>query len=294
MAPRRGGGGGIGTGNGGGGSSSSCTSDYPCTSDLQFIYGYRFTSLYSDSDVIGQIVLFAIWSVALIALLLLLNHRWKSAWLPLLISMGSFLASFILLSVRYGLIVGERSVPIEYRYESSVVVLLQRLAMVFLFATVHWELQPRTLSKIVYWIGLAAYAALNVAYLVYDFIISSEALKQFKDDFEWHLSDRDFSLTCTPGMIEKLKTSSLGGSLAPDYIELRMFDPAATDYLHDRDIQVKIGVAADALAVLLALVIGVLVLITWWRWRKNNLLSRTVSHAQVHYLLLSLADLILI
>lgn len=273
MAPRRGGGGGSSTGSGSSSGSSSCNSDYPCSTQMQYMYGNRYISFYSNSDLYGQLVLFAIWTIALVVLFILLR-KIKAGFLRLAI--GLFLISFIFLAVRFGLLVGEADVPIGYRFESSIVVLLQRLAMPCLFMAVHQQLRSGKVSKLLFWLALSMYAILNVAYSVLDFIISSQALENFKDTWDWRLSDRDFGLTYTAHEILELKTAATGDGLSPYYIESRAFDGAANDYIYNRAIQIKIGVVADFLAVALAVVIAVMVAMTWVR-RRPDFTKSTVS-----------------
>lgn len=273
MAPRRGGGGGSTGGGSSSGSSSTCDSDYPCSTEMLYMYGNRYISFYSNNDLYGQLILFAIWAIALAALFIQLR-KIKAGFLRL--AMGLFLISFIFLAVRFGLLAGNADVPIGYRFESSIVVLLQRLAMPSLFIAVHQQLQSGKVGRLLFWLALSMYAMLNVAYLVLDFIISSQALENFKDTWDWRLSDRDFGLTYTAHEILELKTSATGDGLSPYYIESRAFDGTAYDYLYNRGIQIKIGVAADFLATALAVVIAVMVAMIWVR-RRPDFTQRTVS-----------------
>lgn len=130
----------------------------------------------------------------------------------------------------------------------SIVVLVQRLGTPALFVAVHQQFQSGKISRLLFLL------ALNVAYLVLDFIISSQALKNLRDTWDWRLRDRDFGLTYAVHEIFELMTSATGDGLNPCYIESRAFDIGAHDYLYDRDIQIKTGVAADFLAVALAAV----------------------------------------
>lgn len=272
MAPRRGGSGGGGSS---GGSSSSCSSDYPCTSELNFIYGHRPNSLWNNDELYGQLVASIIWGIAFVILLALKRPRKK--WY-LLSSLVLFFAAFAFLSVRYGIIVGGNNVPIAYRYEHSIVVLLERLAMPLLLLAVHTETAPGLLSKAVFRIAAAIYMAVNVAYAAYDFLVSADALENFKNEgWVWRLGDRDFILTMTDSMITELKTGSTGTGLSPGYVRSRIFDILGTDnYMDHRDTQVKVGLAADAFAFVLVLLLGVFVVLTVWK-RKDHFLRRNVS-----------------
>lgn len=263
MAPRRGGGG----GGGGSTSSSSCdsSSDYPCTTQLHYIYGSRVSSYYTQAELYGQLVLFIIWSIALIVLLIA-SLKSKARWLHA--AMLSFLASFAFLCARYGLMIAESDVPIGYRFESSIVVLLQRLGMIFLFAGV-FPPESSKLFKFIFWPILGTYAVLNITYLILDFIISSKGLNVFKDTWDWRLSDRDFGLTITPHGIVELTTNG-DFNMSPFYVESRMYDSSSEDnFQHQRSVQIKIGVAADFLALALAVFILAVASITWIKNRRK-------------------------
>jgi hypothetical protein len=279
MAPRRGGGDGSGSGSGSfsDSSSSSCGSDYPCNTELNFIYGQRPNSLWNDEELYGQLAASIIWGIVLLVLLALKRPRKK--WY-LLSSLILFFAAFAFLSVRYGIIAGGNNVPIAYRYEHSIVVLLERLAMPLLLLAVHAETAPGFVSKVGFGIMVAIYMGANVAYAVYDFLVSTDALDNFKnDDWVWRIGDRDFALTMTDSMITALKTGATGSGLDPRYVRSRIFDIFAEDnYMARRDIQVKVGLSADALAFILVLLLGVVVILTTWK-RRNHFLRRNVSNS---------------
>ncbi|KAF2187522.1 hypothetical protein K469DRAFT_685985 [Zopfia rhizophila CBS 207.26] len=256
MAPPR------GSGGGGGDSSSSstcsCGSDYPCTTQMQYIYGDRYISFYSNGELYAQLMLFIIWSITLILLFLLSQTRkTKARWLQL--TMGLFLISFILLCARYGLLVSESDVPlgIDLNHLSS-----------FCCINLEW---PSYLPQFISCCSIGGVR--NTEHGVFDlgfhYILASP---------EWiqrYFSDRDFGLTYTARQIRELKTSSDGVSgLSPYYIESRAFDPAADGYLHDRGIQIKISVTADFLAVALAVFIAVMAGMMWAR--RSNPVKDTV------------------
>lgn len=269
MAPRRGGSGGSSSG----GSGNSCNSPWPCNSELNFIYGNRPASLWTKDNLYGQLVPAAIWAVALLALCFVRRKRVRGGAL-LVTSMVFFVISFIFLCVRYGIIVGEANVLIGYRYEHSIVVLMERLAMPLLLAAAHETSEPGLISRIVYGVGVAIYFVVNAVYAVFDFLVSTDGLDYFKEEEVWRLGDRDFAVTMDSSMIKELKTGATGTGLDPSYVRSRLFNPLAEDnYLIHRDNQVKIGVAADVLAVLLVLALGALVLLTAWR-RKESFFKR--------------------
>jgi len=272
MAPRRGGGG----SGGGGGSSSSSSSCDDCTFTISTLYGHRYTALYSNADLYGQLVMYVIWSLALLYLLLR-SRRTKGAALQAAIFF--LLCACALLCVQFGLLTNEVDVPNAFRYVPSVVILLQRLAMPLLFLAVFAQLQAGKLSKILFYPALATYAILNVAYLILDFLVSRDAMLGFNDAPSnlWRLGDRDFGVTLTPHMVTELKLASGGDSgLSPYHIESRMVDFLADDdWESHRRIQIKIGVAADFLALALALFIGFWVGISLIR--RRNTLKQSVS-----------------
>ncbi|KAM7187790.1 hypothetical protein V8F20_010847 [Naviculisporaceae sp. PSN 640] len=307
MAPRRGGGGGSSGSGSGSSSSPSCgTSDtYPCTTELNFMYGRRARPLWSEAENYGQLIMACIWAVVLLILFFCLvrasnrSRKPLGAPAPVVAHPGQhvpvpttppktkemrgsgwvlqtgillFLISFIFLAVRYGIISSQANVLVGYRFESSVVVLLQRLAVPLIFYGLYQLATPPSSSrllgliKVPYLLLLAAYTILNIAYLILDFLISASSLESFKygDSWSWRLGDRDFALTMNNGMIEALKMNAFGTGFAPGSIRVAMYDddddPA---YLDNRWIQVKIGVAADALAVALALVFLGLVVVAF-------------------------------
>ncbi|KAK4211622.1 hypothetical protein QBC37DRAFT_389539 [Rhypophila decipiens] len=294
MAPRRGGGSGGGSsGSSSSGSSSSCGSysTYPCSSELNFMYGVRWRPLWSQGENYGQLIMACIWAAALLISLFCLlravglnkktaapstaTHPGEpvptpaptskpprgSGW-PLQTGMALLFVSFVFLAVRYGIISSEANVLIGYRYESSIVVLLERLALPLIFFGLSQLATPPTSSRVLmllkvpYLLFLAAYTILNMAYLILDFLISASAVEFFKEEWSWRLGDRDFALIMTKGMVEAAKTNGLGTGFAPGHVREMMYDyedePA---YLNNRWIQIKIGVAADAVAVVLALVL---------------------------------------
>jgi hypothetical protein len=267
MAPKKGGGGG-----GGGTTSSSSASDcgssstYPCTSGLFQIYGSGNGSSFTQAELYGQVILFSIWTLALIVILIT-TLKTKAHTLKVAITL--FLISFIFLVVRFALILAESDVPIGYRFESSIVVLLQRLGMVFLFAG-SFSPDGSKLFKILFYPVLGVYATLNIAYLLLDFFISAKAITAFKDGWRWRLSDRDSGLTNTPYSLHELTMNGVY-TLNPFYVESRMFDSGVEDgWQNQRSIQIKIGVAADSLALMLAVFIAVVAGFSMLRRKKHH------------------------
>lgn len=260
MAPRRGGGGGGGGRGGGGSSCDPMKSDFPCTTQLHYIYGSRVASQFTQSELYGQVVLYSIWCLALVVIYFF-SVKPQHRWLPgLRLGILSYICAYIFLIVRYALIISESDVPFDYRYESSVVVMLERLGMVFLLGGAFPGPEARHVTKLVFWPFLAILAALNIAYFVLDFLISADAIAAMKDSitWSWHLSDRDFGLINTPHAINELIMNGRT-RLSPYYVEERMYDISdERGWQTRRDAQIKTGVAADFLALILA--VGLLVM----------------------------------
>jgi hypothetical protein len=232
-------------------------------------------SLYSNSELYGQLVVYIIWAIVLILLLLLtLKPALKARLLQGAIFL--FLASFIFLCVRFGLLIGENDIPVGYRYETSVVVLLQRLGAVFLFAAVFAALHAKKLFGFIFWPLLAMYAILSIAYLSFDFVVSAAASNAYKEEGYWLVGDRDFGVTLTANQVEELKTAAGGTGLSPFYIARKMFSIGSDAYFRDRGNQVKIGVAMDFLSLFMALYLGLLSCFAWIR-KNQHPIRETVS-----------------
>ncbi|CAI4213240.1 unnamed protein product [Parascedosporium putredinis] len=182
MARGRGGSGGSGSS----GSSSVCKfGDYPCHFTITELYGHVYTSLFSKGELYGQLIVYIIWSLVLIGLLYT-SLRTKARLFQAAVTL--FLANFIFLCVRFGLLLGEIDVPVGYRYEISIVI-----------------------SGILGWPLILIYAALSIAYLILDFLVSADAVETYKEEGAWSIGDHDFGLTMTPNQITGLKTTALGG-----------------------------------------------------------------------------------
>ncbi|KAF2004459.1 hypothetical protein P154DRAFT_519329, partial [Amniculicola lignicola CBS 123094] len=279
MAPKGGKGGGGGGGGGGKKSITAiCPSDatYPCNTDMYYIYGDKSKSLFTQSALYGQLVLYIIFA-ALVVGILVYSHVKKTKKTGILkTSLYLFFAAWVFECTRWGLIIAESSVPIGYRFESSVVILLWRLAMPTLFAAVQNSLQTSKIPKIGFYVVLLAYTILNMAYIVLDFLLSASSLEHYKETWEWRLSDRDFGLTYSAKQIRMLVTTSSGASgLDPYYVLGRVNDEGSGIYQRDRGLQVKLGVVADFLALALATYMAVMVGLAFVK--KKGVMNEIVS-----------------
>jgi hypothetical protein len=112
-------------------------------------------------------------------------------------------------------------------------------------------MQARKPISFVLWTMLLLVTGLGLGYVVLSFMVSADGLNHFKDIWRWHFSDRDFGLTYSKPQIDRLKTNGSVG-LAFAFLQSTVYDIFG-DYLDPRDTQIKLGLALDALAFLLAL-----------------------------------------
>jgi hypothetical protein len=259
MAPRRGGG-------GGGSSSGSSSCDnfndelYPCTVPFYDMYGDIEGPLYSDSDLHGQLISYACWIVIiLVTLVLSLKPGTRFLQLALL----SFISSFAFLCARYALLLTVSEVPTAFRYESSVVVLMWQIGMVALLASTLPSPIRGKASKIYIWFGLAVYTAVSITFVVYDFLISSIAVKEFKSSpsrYGWKITDRDFGLALTQAMLDALEDNAQfygdsGWVVGYDngFVQEKLYDVNNGLFHQERAQQVRIGFAMDIIALVFVL-----------------------------------------
>ncbi len=290
MAPRHGGSGGSGGGSSSSGSSSSCyNSDgelYPCSVPFYDMYGDIQGPLYSDTDLRGQLITYACW-IVIISLTLAVSFKPGTRVLQL--AMLSFIASFAFLCARYTLLITESEVPVAFRYESSVVVLMWRIGTVALLASTLPSLKGKV-SKIYVWIGLAAYAGLSITFVVYDFLISSVAVKGFKSsplDYGWKITDRDFGLTLTQAMLDALEENAqyYGDSgwvvdFDNEFVHDKLYDVYDGLFHQQRMEQARIGVAADIVALLL--VVSLILIAIAARSGRTEYVTSKVSNWHQH------------
>ncbi|KAF8244245.1 hypothetical protein K440DRAFT_636392 [Wilcoxina mikolae CBS 423.85] len=304
MAPRG------GRGGGGGGSRGGGSSAYYNTA-ITFIYGHSYSSLYSDAEVLGLLVVSIIWTVAfgimLIRMIRLLRKQVGNRLLKTAISMA--LISSILYSVRYGLLSAKITVMSSYRFESSVQTLLHKVYEPLIFLVVYrfLEQQHRFISankprganaanfqRYLIWIWLFVYGCLCAAYIIHDFSISNQALGRYRTDGQWRYSDRDFGLTFTALQVMQMKTSATGGPLDPVYLRDHSFDLSAP-FIPSRQRQISIGVATDFVAVGLALYLvlyATLLLLRKGRFASHRKASVVAFVATCGLLLFTILNLI--
>jgi hypothetical protein len=288
MAPRRGGSSSEGNGGGSGSSgSSSCYSSCSITFFRQ--YGDITGSLYSNTDLYGQIIPYACWiAILLVALVVSL----KPCPRLLQLAMFSFICSFAFLCTRYALLLTESDVPIAFRYESSVAVLMWQIGTVALLNST-LPLPKGKATKIYVWIGSAVYAALSITFVVYDFVISSIAVKGYESsplNYGWKLTDRDFGLTLTQAMLDVLEYNAryYGDSGSMEgydnrFVHDKLYDVNKGLFHRERLQQTRIGVALDIVA--LILVVSMIIIAIMVRSKGVEPVTTKVSnwHRQVSY-----------
>jgi hypothetical protein len=259
MAPRRSGSGGNSNTSSSGPSTcyNSNGDRYPCSVEFYYNYGDIDGPLYSNTDLRGQLISYACW--VLITFVVLIMSLKPGARL-LQMAMLSFLTSFAFLCARYALLLTASEVPIAYRFESSVVVLMWRLGMIALLTSTLPSPTGKA-CKIYVGTGLVVYATLSIVFVVFDFIISSIAVEGFKTsplDYGWKITDRDFGLTLTQAMLNVLQDNSryYGDTgyyvgYDNDFVQDKMYDVYDGVFHQERGQQARIGVAADILALVL-------------------------------------------
>lgn len=284
MAPRRGGGVHTGGGSSGSGSGSGCDS---CDSPM----GSQFFNLYATGSIYGQLVVNAILAAALLVVFFL--NRRPAAKLAHLATF-CFFAGCVFQCVRWGLVARDNWIPHGYRFESSVIVLLQRLGWPVLLAALLRAMRPGKILGAGPWLGVLVLGVLNVAYVAYDFVLSDSAVKewgQYSKGGGWILGDRDFGLLWTRSMVGRFTdqpeyvtyptTWSLDA--ATRFRAWRMYLPEGSAVFRDRDTQIKIGLAADVVALVLVVAIGGLHVVTWHRQGKAELPRRRVCNKPPTY-----------
>ncbi|OAA59464.1 hypothetical protein ISF_06399 [Cordyceps fumosorosea ARSEF 2679] len=277
MAPRRGGGshgGGSGSGSGSGLGCTGC--DTPMSA--------QFFALYDTGSLYGMLVVNALLAAALL-LPLYLNRRplAKTALLATLL----FFGGCVFQCVRWGLVVPDNWVPHGYRFEGSVIVLLQRLGWPTLLAALLLAMRPGKILGAAAGSGVLLLAALNIAYLVLDFVISDGAVKDWLagdslGGSPWRLGDRDFGVLWTRRMVKRF-TDQPGYAAYPTtwsrdqatmYRAWLLYVPPGSAAYRNRDAQIKVGIAADVVALLVVLALGGLHVVTWHRQGKAELPRR--------------------
>ncbi|ATY66546.1 hypothetical protein A9K55_000680 [Cordyceps militaris] len=272
MAPRRGGSFGSGSGSGGSGRGPSCSS---CDSAMSAL----FLDLYDNGNLYGLLVINALFAAALLVPLAL--NRRPLAKLALLASF-LFFTGCVFQSVRWGLIIPDNWILHGYRVESSVVVLLQRLGWPAVLAALLRAMRPGRLSAAAAWAGVLLLGVLNLAYAALDFVVSDAAIKDWETPPSgWILGDRDWALLWTPGMVRSFTdqptrehepgTWSLNTARNRAWL---LYLPAESGIFRKRDAQIKLGLAADVIALLVVLALAGVHAVTWRRQGKAELPRR--------------------
>lgn len=256
------GGGGKGGGGGGGGGHSKTLVCANCRSDMQFMYGHRTSSVFTDIEIIAQLGIYLFW------ILILLGAYLRFRKVPAVMSrlaIATFVSALIFLIVRYGLIFANISVPIGYRHESSIVDLLYWLGITCLLISISGEIEFNRIQGLVNIFLNGSFACLSLTYIVYDFLISEQASDHHMLTKEWWLSDREFGLVLDPANVRKLLGQVSGFS--PTYIKSRMLDSTGSKYSKDRSVAIQIGVASDSIGLSIS---GLLVGMIAWKLLKKR------------------------
>jgi hypothetical protein len=202
--------------------------------------------------------------------------RRKRAWL-LQAAMFSFLIAFALHCTRYGLLLTGAEIFPAYWYESSVIVLFSKIGTVALFAAALPSSTDK-LFRLVLWVGLVVYSALAIAYVVLDFLISSTAVREFEADasYGWKLTDRDFGVTLTQAMIDRLQEMS-HDSETGFWLQEKTYDVMSGAFHGQRTTQIRVGIAADYVAALLAIYLLVVTALMLAHTRLKGTVEGAVS-----------------
>jgi hypothetical protein len=223
---------------------------------MQFMYGHRTTSLFTDTEVIAQIGIYVFWIMVLLGAYLRLR---KVSAVMSRLAIAAFVSAFIFLIARYGLIFANISVPIGYRHESSIVNLLCWLGITCLFISISGEIEVNRIQGLINAFLNGSFACLSLTYIVYDFLISEQASDHHMATKEWWLSDREFGLALDTANVRKLLGERNGFS--PAYIKSRMLDSTTSKYSRDRSVAIQISLASESIGLCISvLLVG---LIAW-------------------------------
>lgn len=255
----------------------------------------QFFSLYDNANVYGQLIVNAIFAAALLVVFFV---NQKPAAKVVHVSTFCLFTACIFQCVRWGLIIPDNWIPHGYRWESTVIVTMQRIALPVVLGALIRAMRPGKILALGPWLGVVVLSVLNLAYVVFDFMLTDSAIKAWVEsgDGPWRLGDRDFSLLWTKSMVGRY-TDQPAYSRWPINWDLSsvvryrvwlLFDPSEPKVIDSRDAQIKIGLAADTVALLVVLAVGVLHLITWRRQGKAEVpRHRTFLAVAVGGLLLS-------
>lgn len=205
-----------------------------------------FFNLYSSNQLYGQSVAYGIWAVACI-ILVFLNQKPAKKIVHFIIIL--LFISFILQLCRYILVSSGTKVGLDYRYEFSFATMFQRIGISLLLLAVMLQLQLNHTCHVLSWFVMPLLFIMNLVYVIKGFIISKSAIYQWKHwTGIWPLITLDLGLSMTPSMIREFKGAQRWTYV--DFKQTRMAPLSPYDY---RTTQIHIGVATDALTLLLLL-----------------------------------------
>jgi hypothetical protein len=176
------------------------------------------------------------------------------------LEMLSFVVSFAFLCAIYALLLIKSELPIMFRYESSVDVLMRQTDMVAPLAPTLPSPKGKVLSTYV-WYGLAIYASHSTTFVAYNFIISSIAVEGFKSlpsDYGRKITDQDFGLTLTQAILCVLEDNAqyygdFGWVVGYDneFVHDKLYDVNDGLFRQERAQHASFGVAMDISALIL-------------------------------------------
>lgn len=278
MARGRGGGGG---GSGGFDSGGSSGNDGPKLVEIVYMYGHLFQSLWSQSQLMAQLVLAVIWGIISVGFLyctIKLSKKPKDApktkvskwirWLGL--GFLCLLASFALQATRFGLLHDDISVPKSFRLESVFTNLLFNFAIFTIFVSLYSLLdatrraaegdtkKPRSFVfrtvKAGLLVFLLVFLGLVVAYFIFDLMLALDAMKDFHEWYGWRLADRDFSLTLSSENILRVKQNAVGETFSPGRVEDHWYAESDEKWGGLRTRQIKIQIALNIIGLMLSII----------------------------------------
>ena len=226
-----------------------------------------YFNLYSTMHINGQAAVYAIWAF-LCCVLFFMNYKPFKKLIAIVIF--SFLVSNLLRFVRYILILNDTKVRVDYRYESAVALLFERVGMMLLLmATVGWL--SITLSFFAFCcVAFLLLCVLQAAYVIKALILSQAAIYEWNNYTGiWRLNDRDLGYSMTPSMIDKFKGDQRW--TWADFTMTRKEELMPYDYV---DSEIVIGVVVDIAMFLFILVLGIASLASSHMFKESHRASR--------------------